>query len=73
MPYFRSTAIERAEYDTETATLLLWFVESGGPCAYRAVPEDVFEALCDAASQGRYYNERIRDRYEVRPPPASTS
>lgn len=68
MPYFRSTAVERAEYDAETSTLRLWFVESGGPYAYRAVPEDIFAALCDATSQGRYYNEHIRDRYEVIPP-----
>jgi hypothetical protein len=68
VPYFRSAAIERAEYDAENATLWLWFVESGGPYAYRAVPEDVFDALRDASSQGRYYNEHIRDRYEVIPP-----
>lgn len=68
MPYFRSTAIERAEYDAETATLWLWFVDSGGPYAYRAVPGEVFEALCEAASQGRFYNEHVRDRYEVSPP-----
>lgn len=68
MPYFRSRAILRAEYDADTPTLWLWFVESGGPYAYHAVPEDVFDALCQAASQGRYYNEHIRDTYEVSPP-----
>ena len=49
---------------------MLWFVESVGPYAYRAVPEAVFDAVCDAAAQGRYYNEHIRDKYEVSPPAA---
>jgi hypothetical protein len=69
MPRFNSTAIMRAEYDAETLTLRLWFTESGGPYDYRDVPEDIFHGLCDADSQGRYYNQHIRDKYEVVPPP----
>ena len=69
MPRFNSTAILRAEYDAETATLTLWFRESGGPYNYRDVPEDIFHGLGATESQGRYYNAHIRDRYEVVPPP----
>lgn len=68
MPYFKSTAIERAEYEAESQTLLLWFNGSGGPYAHRHVPEDVFEALCQAPSQGTFYNKHIRDKYDVSPP-----
>ncbi|WP_332701046.1 KTSC domain-containing protein [Devosia sp.] len=68
MVWFDSTAILRAEYEPETATLQLWFRESGGPYDYRNVPADIFDGLCDASSKGRYYNEHIRDRYEVIPP-----
>lgn len=68
MPYFSSTAIERAEYDPDSRVLSLWFRDSGGPYDHRDVDEEIFEDLCAAPSQGRYYNERIRDRYEVIPP-----
>jgi hypothetical protein len=68
MVWFSSTAIERAEYDPEAEVLQLWFRESGGPYDYLDVPEEVFIDLCAAPSQGRYYNEQIRDRYEVVPP-----
>lgn len=69
MPSFNSTAILRAEYDEDSATLRLWFRESGGPYDYRDVPAEVFDALCAADSQGRYFAAHIRDRYEVVPPP----
>lgn len=63
MPEFDSTAIRRAEYDAKTATLSLWFVESGGPYDYYMVPRRVFDGLCTAASKGSYFNANIRDRY----------
>lgn len=68
MVYFDSTAIERAEYDADARVLSLWFRESGGPYDYLEVDELIFEDLGAAPSQGRYYNEHIRDRYEVIPP-----
>ena len=63
MPYFRSTAIKRAEYDEDTRTLTLYFVETGGPYHYRNVPENIFDGLCKARSKGRYFNDHIRDKY----------
>ena len=68
MVWFTSTAILRAEYDAEARVLTLWFKESGGPYDLHDVPEEVFAELCEAPSQGRYYNKHIRDRYEVSPP-----
>lgn len=63
MPYFNSTAINRAEYDELNQTLHLWFVDSGGPYSYYGVPKWVFDGLCNAASKGGYYNQHIRDKY----------
>jgi hypothetical protein len=63
MPEFSSSAIRRAEYNDATATLSLWFVESGGPYDYYMVPQRIFDGLCNAASKGAYFNAHIRDRY----------
>src|SRR5690606_23360480 len=49
MPYFNSTAISRAEYDS--GTLRIWFVESGGPYDFYNVPLHIFEGLCNAVSK----------------------
>ncbi|WAS95690.1 KTSC domain-containing protein [Nannocystis punicea] len=68
MPSFTSTAIRRAEYDDRTETLRIWFVETGGPYVYHDVPRRLFERLCDAASKGRYFNDHIRDRFDVSVP-----
>lgn len=69
MPRFGSTAGLRGGYDAESRVLYLWFPESPGPYGYREVPEDVFDALCDADSKGRFFSQHLRDRYEFIPPP----
>lgn len=63
MPILRSSAIGRAEYNTATATLSIWFVESGGPYEYYGVPKHIYEGLISARSAGTYFNDNIRDRY----------
>ena len=68
MVRFDSSAIWRAEYDPEQRLLQLWFTGDALPYGYRDVLEEVFEALCAADSQGRYFAAHIRDRYEVIPP-----
>jgi hypothetical protein len=69
MVRFDSSAIWRAEYDPDERLLLLWFAGAAQPYGYRDVPEAVFEALCDAPSQGRYFAAHIRDQYETVSPP----
>jgi hypothetical protein len=71
MVRFDSSAMWRAEYDAEERYLLIWFAGDGKPYGYREVPEDVFDGLCAAESQGRFFAAHIRDRYEVVPPPES--
>ena len=63
MPYLRSSAIRRAEYNDVTRTLTLWFVDSGGPYYYYNVPRNIFDGLLSARSPGTYYNLYIRDQY----------
>ena len=63
MPILRSSAISRAEYIRQTATLQIWFTESGGPYDYHGVPESVYLGLISARSAGTYFNDYIRDRY----------
>jgi hypothetical protein len=68
MPTFDSTAVRRAEYDAETRVLYLWFRDATEPYSYRDVPEEIFDALCDAESQGQYFHDHILDRFEFSPP-----
>ena len=68
MPTFDSTAVRRAEYDAESRVLYLWFRDATKPYSYRGVPEEIFDALCDAESQGQYFRDHILDRYEFSPP-----
>lgn len=71
MVHFDSSAIRRAEYDADERLLQLWFKGDGLPYGYRKVPEEIFDALCAADSQGRFFAAHIRDQYEVVLPPAT--
>jgi hypothetical protein len=68
MPSFESSAIARAEYDADARVLLIWFRDDAAPYAYRDVPEDIFHALCDAPSKGRFHRDHILDRFDYSPP-----
>lgn len=57
-----SSLIVRVAYDEEARILKLWF-RDGGPYLYFEVPKSVYEALCRAASAGRYFNECVKGRY----------
>lgn len=69
MVRFDSSAMWRAEYDADIRMLYIWFTGNDRAHGYRDVPEEVFEGLCTAESQGRYFAAHIRDHYEVVPPP----
>jgi hypothetical protein len=59
-----STAINRIAYDPESATLSVWFRDSGACYRYFAVPLATYHAFAAAASKGRFFNIHIRDRYD---------
>jgi lysyl-tRNA synthetase class 2 len=57
-----SSAIRRFAYDASRRVLDVEFV-SGRRYRYSAVPPAVAEAFREAASKGRFFNARIRDRF----------
>jgi len=61
----RSTLIQRAIYDPAKATLAVTFT-AGRTYLYFGVPIELYEEFAAAASQGQFFNWRIRDQYEFR-------
>jgi KTSC domain len=63
---FESSAIERAAFDADSATLDLWY-RGGDRYQYFEVPEAVYDDLLAAPSAGEFVNREIkpRFRYEI--------
>ncbi|WP_309064368.1 KTSC domain-containing protein [Microbacterium sp.] len=57
-----SSALVGVGYDRETAVLEIEFT-GGEVYRYYAVPASVHRALMSAPSMGRFFAERIRERY----------
>ncbi len=57
-----SSNIEQVAYDPTTATLLVHF-HGGGQYSYAGVPQDVFDALLNSESKGKYFNKYIKTSY----------
>ena len=62
MPMVNSSAMNRIEFDATGHRLDIWFTKTGR-YSYYGVPLAVFQALMNAPSKGRYFNDNIRDRY----------
>ena len=60
-----STTLLRISYDDARELLQLEFC-SGAVYRYFSVPPAVHQALLDASSKGRYFNQSIRDRFPYR-------
>ena len=58
-----STAVSRIDFHAATERLFVTFVGSGKTYMYFDVPQDEYQAFGAAPSKGRFFNERIRDRY----------
>lgn len=57
-----SSVVRNMRYNAATRTLRIWYV-SGRAYDYKAVPEEVFEAMKAAGSKGRFLNEFIKGNY----------
>jgi hypothetical protein len=57
-----STAISRIDYDAARTKLLVRF-QSGEAYVYVGVPAEVCRGFVEAPSQGRFFQQEIRDRY----------
>jgi lysyl-tRNA synthetase class 2 len=66
-----STAIRAFSHDRARAALDVTFV-TGRRYRYFMVPAYVAEGMGKAFSKGRYFNERIRDRYPFEELPAES-
>ncbi|MFD1612780.1 KTSC domain-containing protein [Sphingomonas tabacisoli] len=62
MPQVASEAVAQIEYDEDSRTLFVRFT-SGEWYGYLGVPARVHAAFLASESKGRFFQERIRDRY----------
>lgn len=60
-----SSVIAALHYDGNDRRLTVTFV-SGRRYDYLGVPTEIYRGLLSASSKGRYFNEKIRDRYQCR-------
>lgn len=58
-----STVIRRFDYDLQQRELTVLFV-TGRRYRYLDVPPEVAEAFASAFSKGRFFNSRVRPRFE---------
>lgn len=61
-----SSAIRHIHYKPELEELSVWFGPDGRRYKYFGVPSVLYEALRQAPSRGRFFNESIRGRFECR-------
>jgi KTSC domain len=57
-----SSSLRSIGYDKRTRALEVEFL-SGAVYSYAEVPPELWQALRDASSKGKFFQERIRDRF----------
>jgi hypothetical protein len=57
-----STMMTSVRYDTDSHELRVAF-KSGSMYCYQNVPLEIYLALLDAASKGRFFNEYVKDHF----------
>ena len=65
MVQVESEAIAEIDYDSATSRMFVRFAE-GNWYTYFAVPARTCEDFCAAESHGRFFQQRIRDRFPFR-------
>ncbi len=59
-----STLIEAVQYDGDTQTLSIRFIDPPATYEYAGVPPSVYAELLAADSKGRFFHEALRGHYE---------
>ena len=59
-----SAAVRKIHYKPDLEELSIWFGPDFRRYKYFGVPEHMFEALRDAESRGRFFNQFIKGRFE---------
>ena len=67
-----STAIRSFSYDDQSHTLFVTFVD-GDLYAYLDVEPKIYSGMAEAASKGRFFAYRVRNRYRYLKLPDPTS
>ncbi|TGQ62648.1 MAG: KTSC domain-containing protein [Mesorhizobium sp.] len=62
-----STSIRKFEYDPDTRVLSVWFVPSGRNYVFLRSRPETFADFKSGFARGRYFNDRIRNRFAFRP------
>ena len=65
MVQVESEAIDEIAYDATRSVLFVRFAH-GGWYSYFDVSAEIYEAFVAAESHGRFFRDRIRDRYSYR-------
>jgi hypothetical protein len=65
----QSSLIDRIVFDDEAETLTISF-RNARRYIYQGVPRAIYDALAQASSAGRYFNDCIKGRFACRPDPA---
>ena len=63
MPAVESSAIRGIDYDAPSRTLLVIFIDGDG-YAYAGVPPELYAEFLEAESKGRFFAQRVRDRFD---------
>ncbi|MGX5829954.1 KTSC domain-containing protein [Mesorhizobium sp. 43Arga] len=61
-----STSIRKSKYDPESEVLSVWFVASDKRYDYEGVTAQVYAEFRNAFAKGRFFNDRIRNRFLYR-------
>lgn len=64
MPSVKSSAISFVDYNYESKELYVTF-KQGATYTFYGVPAQVYASLISARSVGKYYNDHIKDRYNL--------
>ncbi|MEG6509262.1 KTSC domain-containing protein [Methyloligella sp. 2.7D] len=62
MPYVNSGSIVHVEHDAQSSELRITFRDAG-TYSFHGVSGAVYQAFLEAPSQGRFYNDHIRQNY----------
>lgn len=65
-----SQAVYQAQYNDKTGVLVITFQYGppknyDGTYRYKDVPPEVFQGFLNAESKGKYFNDNIRNNFEV--------
>jgi len=62
-----STAIRHLHYKPDNQELSIWFAPDFRRYKYFGVPQHLYEALSEADSQGKFFNDFIKGRFDCAP------